>query len=1370
MTKQKKFLTCDGNQAAAHISYMFSEVAAIYPITPSSTMAEYVDEWAAAGRKNIFGETVMVQEMQSEGGAAGAVHGSLQAGALTTTYTASQGLLLMIPNMYKIAGELLPCVFHVSARTLASHALCIFGDHQDVMSARQTGFAMLAEGSVQEVMDLAGVAHLATIKSRVPFVNFFDGFRTSHEIQKIEALENEDLAPLIDQKALAEFRARALNPERPVARGMAENPDHFFQHRESSNTYYEAVPAIVEEYMNEVSKITGRKYGLFDYYGAEDAERVIIAMGSVTEAAREAIDHLIAKGEKVGLVSVHLYRPFSAKHFLAAVPKTAKRIAVLDRTKEPGANGEPLYLDVKDCFYGQEDAPSQILRAEVLSRWDDPQLRVVVTYPEALAEKVAMRQQLIDSTLSFRRGGTADLTATAQRLRDFGFVTVDYVYEPGQFAVRGSILDIFSFTNEQPYRIDFFGDDIESIRTFNIETQLSEQSVDEITVVNNLSTGAGGESLLRFAGADTVLLIHDREWLRQRVRAVAEETLSESALIADEGDKHAMDNVVDAEQFCCDIDSHRYADYAVSNRGDYDAALTFDTSLQGVFHKNFDIISSTFRQFESDGYKIYILSDSEPQFERLRSIFDDRNDDIRFTPVLRTLHEGFVDNERKICAFTDHQIFERFHKYTLKSDRVRSGKLALSLKELSQIEVGDFIVHVDHGVGRFGGLVRTAVNGKMQEMIKLTYLNDDKIFVSIHSLHKLAKYRGKEGVPPKLNKLGSGAWNRVKERTKSKLKDIARDLIQLYAARRKEKGFAYSPDGYLQHELEASFIYEDTPDQLKATEAVKADMESERPMDRLVCGDVGFGKTEVAIRAAFKAATDGKQTAVLVPTTVLAYQHFTTFSERLKDFPVRVDYLSRARKPKDVKRILEELKEGKIDIIIGTHKLIGKTVQFKDLGLLVVDEEQKFGVGVKEKLKQLKVNVDTLTMSATPIPRTLQFSLMGARDLSAINTPPRNRYPIITNVTALDDEILREAINFELARGGQVFIVNNRIEQLFDLESRVRRLVPDARTVVGHGQMASDKLEQTIIDFAAHQYDVLLATTIIESGIDMPNVNTIIINNAQNFGLSELHQLRGRVGRSNRKAFCYLLVPPEAALTPVARRRLQAIESFSDLGSGIHIAMQDLDIRGAGNLLGAEQSGFIADLGYETYQKILKEAVLELKTEEFADTFADEHQDSANAEYANDCTIESDLEILFPASYVPQESERILLYQELDNMERQEDVDAFCKRLEDRFGAIPDQARELILVVTLRRLARRLGIEKIVLKQGHMTMFFVSSENAAYYQSPAFGRILTYLQQNVRIANLNEHNSRRSMRIDGIKTVREATDVVRHILDLPVCD
>lgn len=1018
----------------------------------------------------------------------------------------------------------------------------------------------------------------------------------------------------------------------------------------------------------------------------------------------------------------------------------------------------------RDIKYGQPDPPSQILRAEALSRWDSGTARILVSYPEALAEKVASKKILDDNTLRFKKGGTADLTVVAQRLRENGFEETDYVYEPGQFAIRGSILDIFSYSNELPYRIDFFGDDIESIRTFNIETQLSEQQIDDITVVNNLAD-SGKQSLLDFAGNDAMLLIHDREWLCQRIHAIAAETLSESAIISKEGDADAMSHVVDADAFCDSLSQFRTLDYAVSNRGNYDASLTFETAPQGVFHKNFDIISESFKNFRKEGYAIYVLSDSEPQFERLRVIFADRGDDISFVPVFRTLHEGFIDHTLKICAFTDHQIFERFHKYTLKSDRARSGKLALSLKELSQIEVGDYIVHVDHGVGRFGGLVRTAVNGKMQEMIKLTYLNDDKIFVSIHSLHKLAKYRGKEGVEPRLNKLGSGAWNKLKERTKSKLKDIARDLIRLYAARRAEKGFAFSPDSYLQQELEASFIYEDTPDQLKATQAVKADMESDRPMDRLICGDVGFGKTEVAIRAAFKAATDGKQTAVLVPTTVLAYQHFNTFSERLKDLPVKVDYLSRARKPKDVKRILEELAEGKIDIIIGTHKLIGKNVKFKDLGLLVVDEEQKFGVAVKEKLKQMKINVDTLTMSATPIPRTLQFSLMGARDLSAINTPPPNRYPIVTSVTPADDDIIREAVNFELARGGQVFVVNNRIEQLFELESRVRRLVPDARTAVGHGQMPSEKLEQTIIDFAAHRYDILLATTIIESGLDMPNVNTIIINNAQNFGLSELHQLRGRVGRSNRKAFCYLLVPAGLPLSPIARRRLQAIESFSDLGSGIHIAMQDLDIRGAGNLLGAEQSGFIADLGYETYQKILREAVTELKTEEFADTFADQHAAEPTS-YANDCTIESDLEILFPASYVPQESERILLYQELDNMERAEDVDAFCQRMEDRFGKIPDQALELITIVALRRTARRLGIEKIVLKQGKMTLFFVSADNAAYYQSPAFGRILHYLQDHPRRCQLREVNGRRSMAVANVGSVREANDIVTAISHL----
>ncbi len=726
-----------------------------------------------------------------------------------------------------------------------------------------------------------------------------------------------------------------------------------------------------------------------------------------------------------------------------------------------------------------------------------------------------------------------------------------------------------------------------------------------------------------------------------------------------------------------------------------------------------------------------------------------------------------MDHLSRVCVFTDHQIFDRFHKYSLKSERARSGKVALSLKELAAIEPGDYIVHIDHGVGRFAGLVRSAgINGRMQEMIKLTYLNGDTIFVSLHSLHKLSKYRGKEGVEPRINKLGTGAWNKMKERTKSKLKDIARDLISLYSRRRQEQGFQFSPDSYMQHELEASFIYEDTPDQLTATKAVKADMESPRPMDRLICGDVGFGKTEIAIRAAFKAATDNKQTAVLVPTTVLAYQHYCTFRERLKDFPVKVDYLSRARTPKQVREILENLAAGKIDIIVGTHKLIGKTVKFKDLGLLVVDEEQKFGVAVKEKLKEMKVNVDTLTMSATPIPRTLQFSLMGARDLSAITTPPPNRYPILTTVCSMTDALLADAVNFELSRGGQVFIINNRIEGLYDIENMVRRLVPDARTVVGHGQMPPEKLEKSIIDFAAHDYDVLLATTIVESGIDMPNVNTIIIYNAQNFGLSELHQLRGRVGRSARKAFCYMAVPPGASVSPVARRRLQAIESFSDLGSGIHIAMQDLDIRGAGNLLGAEQSGFIADLGYETYQRILKEAVTELRTEEFADTFAD--QDESEQDYVADCSIESDMELLLPSDYVPQDRERIALYQELDGIERELDLQAFASRLEDRFGRIPDVAAELLRVPRLRRIARKLGVEKVSLKQGQMYLFFVDETNVAYYQSPMFGRMLTYLQQNFRRCQLRDRNGRRSMSVAHVDTVETAVAILSDILELPV--
>lgn len=1021
----------------------------------------------------------------------------------------------------------------------------------------------------------------------------------------------------------------------------------------------------------------------------------------------------------------------------------------------------------RDIKYGQPDPPSMILRAETLDALSGNKrnTRFVVTCPEALAEKVADAGTLADSSIRLKTGDRIVMTDLLMQLRELGFRETEYVYEPGQFARRGSILDVYSFSAELPFRIDFFDDEIDSLRSFNVETQLSEKKQQEISLIppSAADTGSKGINLLEFVDAATPVFCQSPGYVADRVKAVCSEQFSDSAVIADEGDAKAMEKLVDPESFARRFSEMKILKYGHSGSDETsfraEAKMEFDCGPQTLYHKNFELISESFTNFLRDGYRILILSDSPYQAERLRSIFEDRGDKIEFTAVDRTIHEGFVDHDTKICFFTDHQIFDRFHKYNLKSDRARGGKLALSLRELNQIEPGDFIVHIDHGIGRFGGLVRTDVNGTPQEMIKLLYQNDDIILVSIHALHKLSKYRGKEGEAPRVNKLGSGAWNKLKERTKTKVKDIARDLIRLYAARKEEKGHAFAPDSYLQQELEASFIYEDTPDQLKATQAVKADMESPKPMDRLICGDVGFGKTEIAIRAAFKAAADGKQTAVLVPTTVLAMQHYRTFSSRLKDLPVRVDFISRARKPKEIKQILEDLEAGKIDILIGTHKIIGKSVKFKDLGLLVIDEEQKFGVAVKEKLKQLKVNVDTLTMSATPIPRTLQFSLMGARDLSSLNTPPANRHPIVTNVSGFDDEVIKEAVNFEISRNGQVFFISNRIENLATIENTLRRVAPGIRIVTAHGQMPPEKLEKAILDFAAHDYDVLLSTTIVENGIDMPNVNTIIVNNAQNFGLSELHQLRGRVGRGSRKAFCYLLVPPGLPLTPVARRRLQAIESFSDLGAGIHIAMQDLDIRGAGNLLGAEQSGFIADLGYEAYQRILKESVIELKTEEFGDTFTDLSA-GAEEEFSADCTIESDLELRLPAEYVPQENERITLYRRLDNMENTEGIEEFKSELRDRFGEIPHTTQELILVVPLRLAAKRLGIERLVLKGGKMRGYFVGADNKAYYNSSAFGRVLSYLQKNPRRTNLKEINGRNLIVIDNVPTVDEALAIL----------
>ena len=1036
--------------------------------------------------------------------------------------------------------------------------------------------------------------------------------------------------------------------------------------------------------------------------------------------------------------------------------------------------------------YGQKDAGNEILRTEVLSRLQKQEEGLcVVTYPDALAEKVVSRGELTEKTLKLHVGERVDLSFVTEVLRSYGFEFVDYVYEPGQFAVRGSIVDVFSFSSEYPFRVDFFGDEVDSIRLFEVESQLSKEKKEEVVIVPDLSRslekgGTGGlVSFLHFLPAQTVLAMHDLLWLQERVQAVHDESLSAQAVAArqaEENDSISLEGkLIDGSEFTAQVLEFRRMEFGHQPTGQPDAVLQFDTVAQPIFHKNFDLVTQCFLEYLQKGYTLYICSDSTKQTDRLRAIFDDRHaagaQPLDFTPVERTLHEGFADHELKMCIFTDHQLFDRFHKYSLKSDKARSGKVALSLKELNQFTPGDYVVHTDHGVGRFAGLMRVPNGDTTQEVMKLVYQNDDVVFVSIHSLHKVSKYKGKEGEAPRLNKLGTGAWEKLKDRTKKKIKDIARDLIKLYSQRREEKGFQYSPDSFLQQELEASFLYEDTPDQSKATAEVKADMESARPMDRLVCGDVGFGKTEVAVRAAFKAVADNKQVAVLVPTTVLAYQHFQTFKERLKNFPCRVEYLSRARTSAQVRAVIKGLEQGEVNIIIGTHRILGKDVKFHDLGLLIIDEEQKFGVSVKEKLRQLKVNVDTLTMTATPIPRTLQFSLLGARDLSVIQTPPPNRYPVQTEVHTFNEEVIADAINFEMSRNGQVFFVNNRISNLAELQALIQRRIPDCRVCIGHGQMEPAEMEKVILDFANYEYDVLLATTIIESGIDIPNANTILINQAQNFGLSDLHQMRGRVGRSNKKAFCYLLAPPLSTLTQEARRRLQAIENFSDLGSGIHIAMQDLDIRGAGNMLGAEQSGFIADLGYETYQKILTEAVRELKNDEFADLLADEQRADGSGQisgeqFVEECQLESDLELLLPADYVTGSSERMLLYRELDGLTLDTEVAAFRERLEDRFGPVPPETEELLRVVALRRMAARLGVEKVFLKGGRMTLFFVSNPDSPYYQSQAFGRVIAYMMQFTRRCDLREQNNRRSMVVKEVASVEQAVDVLQEMLSL----
>ncbi|MCQ2254201.1 MAG: transcription-repair coupling factor [Bacteroidaceae bacterium] len=1040
--------------------------------------------------------------------------------------------------------------------------------------------------------------------------------------------------------------------------------------------------------------------------------------------------------------------------------------------------------------YGQKDAGNEILRTEVLAKLSNLTTSqphnlttlLIVTYPEAIAEMVVSKQKLDERTIVLKVNQSIKITPLTQQLRELGFKEVDYVYEPGQYAQHGSILDVYSYSSEYPFRIDFFGDDIDSLRTFEVDNQLSKERLNQIEIVPEISEIKTEKiNLLTFFPQDSIIVTKNIQYVHDSIAAVyqegfADKALSERLETATEMEREEIMKEMSAAQtltqpsvfmnIANDLRIFEFGNIPQSKALKGHKKLKANITPQPIFHKNFDLLHSELRKYKEAGYKLYILADSAKQQERLKEILESFDEGIQFIPIDKTVHAGFIDTSAKLCVFTDHQIFDRFHKYNLKSDTARRGKVAMTMKELQEMEVGDYVIHVDLGIGKFAGLVRIPQGDSYKEVIRIVYQHNDKVDVSIHSLYKISKYkRGDSEQPPRLSTLGTGAWDRLKEKAKKRIKDIARDLIKLYAARRHKKGFAFSPDGYLQHELEASFLYEDTPDQLKATNDVKADMESSKPMDRLVCGDVGFGKTEVAMRAAFKAATDGKQTAVLVPTTVLAYQHYQSFAHRMKDMPVKVEYLSRARSAKQTKEILAELAEGKIDIIIGTHKLISKTVKFKDLGLLIIDEEQKFGVSTKEKLKQLKVNIDTLTMSATPIPRTLQFSLMGARDMSIIQTPPPNRYPVATEIHTFDKDIIVDAINYEMSRNGQVYFVCNRINRLDEIKILIEKYIPDCRVAIGHGQMSPVELENIILGFINYDYDVLVSTTIVENGIDVGNANTIIIDGANHFGLSDLHQMRGRVGRSNKKAFCYLMAPPLAALNVDARRRLEALETFSDLGSGFNLSMQDLDIRGAGNLLGAEQSGFMEDLGYETYQKILNQAVNELKNDEFSDMFAEELKakgDVKGEDFVDDCTIESDFEMFFPELYVPGSAERMLLYRELDQLKTDNDLDNYRKRLEDRFGKLPHEAEELLLVVPLRRLGKHFGCEKLILKNNQMRMQFVANDNSPFYQSSAFTSILNFVMQNVQRCEIQQKGKRMFI-INNVSTVSDAVNLLKSV-------
>lgn len=1028
----------------------------------------------------------------------------------------------------------------------------------------------------------------------------------------------------------------------------------------------------------------------------------------------------------------------------------------------PGSSRQPYKTE-------ETDNANVLMRAEVLSKLGkNSGSTIIVTTAEGISEKVVTRSHLEKNTLELLSGKTYSIDFIDEVLLDFDFEKVDFVYQPGQFSIRGGIIDIFSFSNEDPYRIEFFGDEVESIRSFDTITQLSKQALNRIKIIPNIQDKIlreSRESFLDHIPSGTIIWISGKELVVDQMNKA-----TERAQKAFEQLNSPLNHLSPEELYVSgsDLNDHlqKFSVITLGRGGETEDVneIIFELSPQPAFNKNFDLLAKNLSENTAKGYRNIILAEQSRQVERLYSIFEDKQKEVKLSPIKMPISEGFIDHYNKLAIYTDHQVFDRYHRFRLK-EGFNKTREALTLKDLLSLQKGDFVTHIDHGIGQYSGLEKIEVNGKHQEAIRLIYKGGDVLYVSIHSLHRISKYTGKEGTEPTLNKLGSNTWQTLKQKTKKKVKEIAYDLIQLYAKRKSAPGFAYSPDNYLQTELEASFIYEDTPDQLKATQAVKQDMEQTFPMDRLVCGDVGFGKTEIAMRAAFKAVNDSKQVAVLCPTTLLALQHYKNFRDRFKDFPCKVDYVNRFKSAKQRKETMEKLAKGEVDILIGTHAIVGTDVKFKDLGLLIIDEEQKFGVGVKDKLKLMRENVDTLTLTATPIPRTLQFSLMGARDLSIISTPPPNRHPVQTDISTFNEEVIRDRITYEISRGGQVIFIHNRVQNIMDIAGLIQRICPDARICVGHGQMDGDKLEEVMVDFIEGEYDVLIATAIIESGIDIPNANTIIINDSQNFGLSDLHQLRGRVGRSNRRAFCTLLTQPMHTLSQEARKRLQAIEQFSELGSGFSIAMRDLDIRGAGNLLGGEQSGFISDIGYETYQKILDEAIQELKENEFKELYQNEGIEPL--EFVHECTIETDLEILLPDSYVNNVNERLILYRELDDLKNEDELKKYRTMLSDRFGPIPPQSEELLETIRLRWKAKEMGFEKLLLKFNKLVGYFVAKEDSPFYQSERFSKVLKYIQQH-RDVKMEEKNGRLQLSFPSVNSIREALNKIEQILATPV--